>query len=63
MTQEQLLAEVTGLRSSTSSAELHRLSDLVMQLLELFDDDARYVHLWLTSPHPDLGGRPPLDFT
>ncbi|CAN5796759.1 hypothetical protein BH24DEI2_BH24DEI2_03170 [soil metagenome] len=43
-------------------AKLAEVTGLVNRLRELLDGDMAYVRIWLKAPHPDLGGRPPLDF-
>ena len=39
---------------------LLRLQDLLLRLSEEFDGSNEYLRLWLSSPHPALGGDTPL---
>lgn len=49
---------MTELNLTTSSAG--RLQSLLERLSDLLDHSKQYVRLWLTSPHPDFGGKPPI---
>jgi hypothetical protein len=41
-------------------ASTERLQNLLERLSDLLDHSNHYVRLWLTSPHPDFGGKTPI---
>jgi Phycobilisome protein/Protein of unknown function (DUF2384) len=51
----ELMTELNLMPSSTG-----RLQNLLERLGDLLDHSSQYVRLWLTSPHPDFGGKPPI---
>jgi Phycobilisome protein/Protein of unknown function (DUF2384) len=51
----ELMTELDLTASSTG-----RLQNLLERLSDLLDHSKQYMRLWLTSPHPDFGGKPPI---
>jgi hypothetical protein len=51
----ELMAELNLTASSSG-----RLQNLLERLSDLLDHSKKFVRLWLTSPHPDFGGKPPI---
>jgi hypothetical protein len=49
---------ISELNLTTSPAK--RLQNLLERLSDLLDHSKQYVRIWLTSPHPDFGGKSPL---
>ena len=39
---------------------INRLANLIQRLSEELDGSKEYVRIWLTSPHPDFGGKSPM---
>ena len=44
------------------SERLLRICGIFEQAVELFEGDSDAARLWLTTPSPELGGAPPLEF-
>jgi Phycobilisome protein/Protein of unknown function (DUF2384) len=51
----ELMAELNLTASSSG-----RLQNLLERLSDLLDHSKKFVRLWLTSPHPDFGGKSPI---
>ena len=55
---DQVLELMTELKLRENSNK--RVENLLERLSDLLDHSKQYVQLWLTSPHPDFGGKTPI---
>lgn len=60
--EEEKIDNVLELISELNLSEgvIKRLANILQRLSEELDGSKDYVRIWLTSPHPDFGGKPPI---